>query len=178
MTLIRDSVIGGLLLLCATSARAAPISLASSNAVNSTNRTVRIQMTGSNGIQYFARGSTDLTNWPLMQTNAITGTGANASLDIPMASNMSARGFFRIESNFEQRSRLFIANYQRQLNNGGPSTLSVNGASVQNTITLTEDSTNNQIVITGNGVPNTYKNCNTNCNTNQHTAVDTHTYKN
>ena len=130
-------------MLCATSARAAPISLASSNAVNSTNRTVRIQMTGSNGIQYFARGSTDLTNWPLMQTNAITGTGANASLDIPMASNMSARGFFRIESNFEQRSRLFIANYQRQLNNGGPSTLSVNGASVQNTITLTEDSTCN-----------------------------------
>lgn len=154
MTLIRDSVVGGLLLLCATSARAAPISLASSNAVNSTNRTVRIQMTGSNGIQYFARGSTDLTNWPLMQTNPITGTGANASLDIPMASNMSGRGFFRIESNFEQRSRLFIANYQRQLNNGGPSTLSVNGASVQNTITLTEDSTNNQIVITGNGVPN------------------------
>lgn len=141
-------------MLCATSARAAPISLASSNAVNSTNRTVRIQMTGSNGIRYFARGSTDLTNWPLMQTNAITGTGANASLDIPMASNMSARGFFRIESNFEQRSRLFIANYQRQLNNGGPSTLLVNGASVQNTITLTEDSTNNQIVITGNGVPN------------------------
>ena len=145
---------GGLLLLCATTGRAAPISLTSSNAINSTNRTVRIQMTGSNGVQYFARGSTDLTNWPLMQTSPIAGTGANTSLDIPMASNMSTRGFFRVESNFEQRSRLFIANYQRQLNNGGPTTLSVNGASVQNTITLTEDSTNNQIVITGNGVPN------------------------
>jgi hypothetical protein len=154
MTFIRHLVGGGLLLLYATSGRAAPISLAGSNAVNATNRTIRIQMTGSNGIQYFARGSTDLTNWPLMQTNAITGNGANTNLDIPMASNMSNRAFFRIESNFEQRSRLFIANYQRQLNNGGPTTLSVNGTSAQNTITLTEDSTNNQIVITGNGVPN------------------------
>ena len=111
-------------------------------------------MTGSNGIQYFARGSTDLTNWPLMQTNAIPGTGAAADVDVPLPIGAPPRAFFRIESNFEQRARLFVANYQRQLNSGGPTTLSVNGASVQNTVTLTEDATNNQMVITGNGVPN------------------------
>ena len=142
------------LLLWAASIRAAPISLATSNAINFSNQTVRIQMTGSNGIEYFVRGSTDLTNWPLMQTNALLGTGGGANADIPIATNMATRGFFRIESNFEQRARLFIANYQRQLNNGGPTTLSVNGANAQNTVTLTEDTTNNQIVITGNGVPN------------------------
>lgn len=142
------------LLLWAASIRAAPISLATSNAINFSNQTVRIQMTGSNGIEYFVRGSTDLTNWPLMQTNALLGTGGGANADIPIATNMATRGFFRIESNFEQRARLFIANYQRQLNNGGPATLSVNGANAQNTVTLTEDTTNNQIVITGNGVPN------------------------
>ena len=111
-------------------------------------------MTGSNGIQYFARGSTDLTNWPLMQINAIPGTGAAADVDVPLPIGVPPRAFFRIESNFEQRARLFVANYQRQLNYGGPTTLSVNGASVQNTVTLTEDATNNQMVITGNGVPN------------------------
>ncbi|NBQ64574.1 MAG: YHYH protein [Verrucomicrobia bacterium] len=145
---------GWLFLLCAGSVRAAPISLASSNAVDSLNRTIRIQLTGSNGVQYFARGSTDLTNWPLLQTNAITGTGTSALVDVPLDTNMSGRGFFRIESNFEQRARLFIANYRRQLDNGGPTVLTVNGTNVQNAITLAEDTANNQIVITGNGVPN------------------------
>ena len=143
-----------MLLLCAGTGRTAPISLAPSNAINSAGRTVRIFMTGSNGVQYFVRGSTDLTNWPLMQTNGIAGTGSTAELNVPIATNMSTRGFFRIESNFEQRARLFISNYQRQLENGGPATLSVNGTNVQSTITLTQDTTNNQIVITGNGVPN------------------------
>ena len=111
-------------------------------------------MTGTNGIQYFARGSTDLKNWPLVQTSPITGTGGSANVDLALPTTMTDRGFFRVESNFEQRARLFISNYQRQLNNGGPTILSVNGTSAQNTITLTEDTTNSQIVITGNGVPN------------------------
>ena len=148
-------VLGGCLLLLSTGAvRAAPISLTTTNALNFTSGAIRIRMTGSNGIQYFARGSTDLTNWPLMQTNAIPGTGAAADVDVPLPIGAPPRAFFRIESNFEQRARLFVANYQRQLNYGGPTTLSVNGASVQNTVTLTEDTTNNQMVITGNGVPN------------------------
>ena len=145
---------GCLLFLFAGQGQAAPIALASSNAINSVSRTIRIRLSGSNGIQYFARGSTDLTNWPLMQSNAIPGTGTNAEVVVPLSADMSSRAFFRIESNFEQRARLFIANYQRQLNNGGPTILSVNGTNTQNTITLTEDSANNQIVITGNGVPN------------------------
>lgn len=111
-------------------------------------------MTGSNGVQYYVRGSTDLTNWPLMQTSPVIGIGSSAEVNVSMGSSMPTRSFFRIESNFEQRARLFISNYQRQLDNGGPATLSINGASVQNTITLSEDSTNRQIVITGNGVPN------------------------
>ena len=128
--------------------------MANSNALNTTNRTVRIQMTGASGVQYFVRGSTDLMNWPLLQSDALLGTGGAAFVDVPLSDNMSNRGFFRIESNFEQRARLFIANYQRQLDDGGPAILSVSNANVQNTITLTEDLANNQIVITGNGVPN------------------------
>ena len=89
-----------------------------------------------------------------MQTNAITGTGTTNTVDVPLAASMTNRGFFRIESNFEQRSRLFIANYQRQLDNGGPTVLTISGTNVQNSITLTEDTANNQMVITGNGVPN------------------------
>lgn len=154
MTLLSKLGIGGLLLFFAGSVRAAPISMANSNALNTTNRTVRIQMTGANGVQYFVRGSTDLMNWPLLQSAALLGTGGAAFVDVPLSANMSNRGFFRIESIFEQRARLFIANYQRQLDNGGPAILSVSNAIVQNTITLTEDLANNQIVITGNGVPN------------------------
>ncbi len=89
-----------------------------------------------------------------MQTSPVIGIGSSAEVNVSMGSSMPTRSFFRIESNFEQRARLFISNYQRQLDNGGPATLSINGASVQNTITLSEDSTNRQIVITGNGVPN------------------------
>ena len=140
MSLFRHLLGGGLLLLCSGAGRAAPVSLPS-NAINSVNRTVRIQMTGSNGVQYFVRGSTDLTNWPLMQTSPVTGIGSPAEVDVSMGSSMPTRAFFRIESNFEQRARLFISNYQRQLNNDGPTTLSVNGVSVQNTVTLTEDAT-------------------------------------
>ena len=154
MTLLSKLGIGGLLLFFAGSVRAAPISMANSNALNTTNRTIRIQMTGANGVQYFVRGSTDLMNWPLLQSAALLGTGGAAFVDVPLSANMSDRGFFRIESIFEQRARLFIANYQRQLDNGGPAILSVSNAIVQNTITLTEDLANNQIVITGNGVPN------------------------
>lgn len=154
MSLLTNLALGGLVSLVVGSVHAAPLSMASSNAINTTNRTVRIQMTGSNGVQYFVRGSTDLIHWPLMQSAAFLGTGGEALVDVPLGSNMTSRGFFRIESNFEQRARLFIANYQRQLDNGGPTILSVSNTNIQNTITLTEDLANNQIIITGNGVPN------------------------
>ena len=66
----------------------------------------------------------------------------------------AVQAFFRAESNYEQRSRLFIANYQAQLASGGPATLTVNGVTTKNAITITEDRANNQMVVTGNGAPN------------------------
>lgn len=114
---------------------------------------MRIVLSGENGVQYFVRSTTSLTNneWKLAQTNGIAG---NQTVDLPLTDPSALQAFFRAESAYEQRSRLFISNYQKQLANGGPTTLTVNGASVQNAITISEDRTNNQIVITGNGVPN------------------------
>lgn len=142
-----------LLMIRATTSQAAPIALDSTNPVNRSNGTVRIVLSGENGVQYFVRSTTSLTSneWKLAQSNAVSG---NQTVDVPLTDASALQSFFRAESAYEQRSRLFINNYQRQLANGGPATLSVNGASVQNTITITEDRTNNQIVITGNGVPN------------------------
>lgn len=130
-----------------------PIALDNTNPINRTNGTVRIVLSGESGVQYFVRSTTSLTNneWKLAQTNGIAGS---QTVDLPLTDSSALQAFFRAESVYEQRSRLFISNYQRQLANGGPTTLTVNGASVQNAITISEDRTNNQIVITGNGVPN------------------------
>jgi hypothetical protein len=134
----------------------APIAMDHANPVNFTNGTVRIVLSGENGVQYFVRTTTNLSDgdWRLAQTNPITATSATQTNDIPLSDPASLQAFFRAESVYEQRSRLYISNYQKQLASGGPVTLSVNGASVQNTITITEDRTNHQIVITGNGIPN------------------------
>lgn len=143
------------LIFCSAAAtsHAVPIALDATNPVNRTNGTVRIVLSGESGVQYFVRSTTSLTNgeWKLAQTNGVNG---NQTTNVPMVDPSALQSFFRAESAYEQRSRLFITNYRRQLANGGPATLSVNGTNVQNTITITEDRTNNQIVITGNGVPN------------------------
>lgn len=143
-------------LLSVFTARAVPIALDPTNPVNRTSGTVRIVLSGENGVQYFVRSTTSLNSgeWKLAQSNAITGTNTSRTIDVPLLDAAAAQAFFRAESAYEQRSRLFISNYQKQLAGGGPVALTVNGTSVQNTITIAEDRTNNQIVITGNGVPN------------------------
>jgi len=144
-----------LLLLCAPRVISAPLSINAENALNRSNGTVRIRMTGESGVQYFVRTTSDLQgDWVLATANPFSGAGAPEDIDVPLADTDAPCAFFRAESNFEQRARLFMANYQRQLDDGGPATLSVNGVNVQNTMTIIEDRTNNQIVITGNGVPN------------------------
>ena len=143
-----------LALLAAPLLHAAPVAIPSADSVNFGNGTVAIRMTGESGVQYYIRTTSDLGagNWTLTTTNPFTGTGSAADITVPIGN--ATRQLFRAESRFEERARLFIANYQRQLANGGPTVLSVNGASVQSTITITEDRANGQLVVTGNGVPN------------------------
>ena len=142
--------------LCSGQVLGAPLAINSSSPINRTNGTVRIRMTGENGVQYYVRSSTNLAegSWVLATGNPFAGTGADSDIDVSLPSTNATQAFFRAESAYEQRARLYISNYERQLANGGPTTLAVNGANVQNTITIAEDRTNNQIVITGNGVPN------------------------
>ncbi|MBJ7259377.1 MAG: YHYH protein [Chthoniobacterales bacterium] len=142
--------------LSALDTRSAPLAMDNANPVNFTNGTARIVLSGENGVQYFVRSTTSLTNaqWKLAQTNPIIATGAIQTNDVPLGDPSSAQAFFRAESAYEQRARLFMTNYRKQLANGGPAVLTVNGTDVQNSMTMTEDRTNNQIVITGNGVPN------------------------
>lgn len=145
----------GLFVLCAPRLSAAPLSIPGPNPVNRTNGTIRIRMTAESGVQYFARSTTDLAggSWVLATSNPFTGSNGPTDIDVPLPAD-AAQAFFRAESTYEQRSRLFIANYQRQLANGGPAALTVNGVTTNNALTITEDRANNQIVITGNGVPN------------------------
>jgi len=133
----------------------APLAINATNPLNRTNGTVRVRLSGENGVQYFVRTTPDLGgSWVLATTNPFTGAGTATDIDVPLADSNAPRAFFRAESTYEQRARLFITNFQRQLASGGPATLTVNGQSTNSTITITEDRTNNQIVITGNGVPN------------------------
>lgn len=145
----------GLFVLCAPRLSAAPLVITGPNPVNRTNGTIRIRMTAESGVQYYARSTTDLAggSWVLAANNAFTGSNGPTDIDVPLPAD-AAQAFFRAESDYEQRSRLFIANYQRQLAGGGPATLTVNGVRTNNAITIAEDRANNQIVITGNGVPN------------------------
>jgi len=133
----------------------APLAINATNPLNRTSGTVHVRLSGENGVQYFIRTTPDLGgSWVLATTNPFTGAGTATDIDVPLADSNATRAFFRAESTYEQRARLFITNFQRQLASGGPATLTVNGQSTNSTITITEDRTNNQIVITGNGVPN------------------------
>jgi len=142
--------------LCSGPLVAAPISIVAANPINRTNGTVRIRMTAENGVQYYVRSVTNLSDasWTLATNSPFAGSNGATDIDVPLPSTNAAQAFFRAESIYEQRARLFISNYQRQLANGGPTSLTVNGTVTNNAITITEDRTNNQIVITGNGVPN------------------------
>jgi hypothetical protein len=146
----------GLIVLGAPRLSAAPLAIVSTNPINRTNGTIRIRMTAEAGVQYYARSTTNLAggSWVLATNNPFTGLNGATDIDVPLPSTNAAQVFFRAESAYEQRSRLFIANYRRQLANGGPATLTVNGVTTNNAMTITEDRANNQILITGNGVPN------------------------
>ena len=81
------------------------------------------------------------------------GNGGNQGISVSSETASSA-SFYSMESRFERRARLFIENYKRQLESGGPAILAVDGAQAQSSITIEEDRANDQMVITANGVPN------------------------
>ncbi|MGA1238593.1 MAG: YHYH protein [Limisphaerales bacterium] len=116
---------------------------------------MRITLTGESGVQYYVRSASDLNGeWSLVSSEAFPGADTAEAIEFPWDGSSWRQAFFAAESPFERRARLFIASYQRQLAQGGPTVLSVNGLEVQNTITIAEDRASNQMVITGNGVPN------------------------
>lgn len=58
------------------------------------------------------------------------------------------------DTGFERRARLIVDNYRNQVAAGGPVTMTVGGQSVVNALTIEHDTGNDQMVVTGNGVPN------------------------
>ena len=155
----RNLISSFLLVLAATplSLPAVSLQIPWDAAINLDARTIQIRMNGEDGVQYFVRSKVDLTEgaWMLVETpSSVTGTGQSADFEVTLPEDMTTGGFFMAESVYEHRARLFIENYQTQLEAGGPSVLRLGGVEVQNAITIEEDRVNNRMVITGNGVPN------------------------
>ncbi|MBG30154.1 MAG: hypothetical protein CMI31_09150 [Opitutae bacterium] len=57
-------------------------------------------------------------------------------------------------SSFARRARLIVSNYRSQVAGGGPLPLTISGQSVTNNLTIEHDSSNDRMLVTGNGVPN------------------------
>ena len=58
------------------------------------------------------------------------------------------------DSAFEIRARCYVENYRNQAISGGPVNLTIGGQTTANTITIERDDDNDQLVVTGNGIPN------------------------
>ena len=114
---------------------------------------LRINLNGENGVSYYLRYSNNLDEWSLVNESPIQGMGNSFNIDVDLET-VYDKQFFQLESKFERRARLFINNYSRQLSNGGPVVLTIGGQSKQNEIFIEEDRTNDQMIITGNGIPN------------------------
>ncbi len=92
-------------------------------------------------ISYFEANSSDSSGW----TKVAEESESSASGDL---------SFLQGDSSFERRARLIVANYRSQVAGGGPVTLTINGQSFANLLTIEKDSANDHMIITGNGVPN------------------------
>jgi len=114
---------------------------------------LKIIMNGETGVAYYLRQSDDLNEWNLVFTDPVKGTGQEESLALTL-DPITEKRFFRVESTFERRARLFIDNYINQIENGGPASLTIDGINVQSFIEISEDRENDEMVITANGVPN------------------------
>ncbi len=151
----------GLILLTAfpvapSSSLGANLSIGENAAADLREGTFKIILHGESGVSYYLRTSSGLDNeWSLMETDPdpFIGNGGNQGISVSSETASSA-SFYSMESRFERRARLFIENYKRQLESGGPAILAVDGAQAQSSITIEEDRANDQMVITANGVPN------------------------
>ena len=100
----------------------------------------KIELTASS-ISYFKPDTSAIGGYTLVEeetTNNVTG-------------NLI---YLQGDSAFEIRARCLVENYRNQLQSGGPVTLTVDGVTTANTITIERDDDAEQMVVTGNGVPN------------------------
>lgn len=133
--------------------QAIPINIDEASAEMLPQGSLRISLNGEDGVSYYLRNSGNLDEWNLVDGNPIQGTGNSATIDVNLDAPTEKK-FFQMESRFERRARLFINNYNNQLTNGGPGILTIDGQPTQSEILIVEDRTNDQIVITANGIPN------------------------
>ena len=142
--------------LASSSGLGANLSVGENTAADLHGGTFKIILHGESGVSYYLRTSSELGNeWTLVETDPDPFIGNGNDQDIAVSTDPSSpASFYSMESRFERRARLFIENYKRQLESGGPAILTVDGAQVQSSITIEEDRANDQMVITANGVPN------------------------
>ena len=124
-----------------------------SSASSASEPQLKVLLNGEDGVAYYLRQSSDLSEWQLVWTDPVLGTGSEVSLDVPLEP-FPEKQFFRMESAFERRARLFVENYRKQIRSGGPVALTINGVDLTSVIEITEDRQANQMVITANGIPN------------------------
>jgi hypothetical protein len=101
----------------------------------------KFTMSRESGILYFVKDSASSDGWRQVGEESIS----LASTD-PL--------FLQGTTAFERRARLVAANYCRQLAGGSPEILTIGGQSVSSSISVEHDTDLDQMVVTGNGVPN------------------------
>jgi hypothetical protein len=113
-----------------------------SNALSTSSVNVeRITLSSTEGISYFDSNSSASDGW----------TKVGEETETSLSSELV---YFQGDSSFERRARLIVSNYRNQLAGGGPVTLTIDGQNLSNALTIYKDSDNDQMVVTGNGVPN------------------------
>jgi hypothetical protein len=101
----------------------------------------KFTMSRESGILYFVKDSAISDGWRQVGEESIS----SASTD-PL--------FLQGSTAFERRARLVAANYLRQLAGSSPEVLTIGGQSVSSSISVEHDTDLDQMVVTGNGVPN------------------------
>jgi len=92
-------------------------------------------------IAYYESNSSSSSGW--IKVAEESGSSASSNL-----------AYLQGDSSFERRARVMVSNYRSQVAGGGPIAVTVNGAATSNLLIIEKDEANDQMIVTGNGVPN------------------------
>ena len=100
----------------------------------------KIEMSSS-GISYYKADAAAIGGYVLVEEETTGNVTGNLK-------------YLQGDTAFEIRARCYVENYRNQAISGGPVNLTIDGQTTANTITIERDDENDQMVVTGNGIPN------------------------